>query len=178
MITFAEVSESGKISHLRVMVRGLQCPQNAARARNFKIFTFFAWPLCPNSLRQRLETDFILHPTGPASERPDAFEGDPLNFGPRPPWAAHPKKVFPHFLKNLSVRGQFFDCAIREPRGPSGIKFRQLYLGPFSQKKNSEISPKIVILSSYKNFPRAKKVVAMRVEKMHTLWSIIDPQEN
>ena len=39
-ITFAVVSESGKTSHLGVMVRGLQCPQNAPRSRNFKIFTF------------------------------------------------------------------------------------------------------------------------------------------
>ena len=40
-ITFAVVSESGKISQLGVMVLGLQCPKNAPRSRNFKIFTFW-----------------------------------------------------------------------------------------------------------------------------------------
>ena len=50
-----------------VMVRGLQCPKNAPRSQNFKIFTF-ARPLCPNALCQQFRTDFILHPTGPCSD--------------------------------------------------------------------------------------------------------------
>jgi len=39
-----------KISHLRVKVRGLQRPQNASRAQNFKIFTF-SRALCAQMVR-------------------------------------------------------------------------------------------------------------------------------
>ena len=70
-------------------------PQKRPQKPKFQNFHLFARPLCPNALRQRLRTDFILHPTRPASERPYAFEGDPLNFGLRPPWAVHPQKSFP-----------------------------------------------------------------------------------
>jgi len=101
----------------------------------FQNFHFFARTLCQNALRQRLRTGFVLHPTGPASERPYAFKGGPLNFGPRPPLGGPPPKFFPKFPKNLRGGGQFFECAIRGPQGQLGIKFRQLYLGPLSQKK-------------------------------------------
>jgi len=139
------------------MVRGLQRPQNAPRARNFKIFPFFAWPLCQNALRQRLRTDFILHPTGPASERPYAFEGDPLNFGPRPPWAADPKKFFFKFSKILTVEGQFFECAKRGPQGPPGIKFWQLYHGPFPQEKIQKFRRKSMISRVTRKIEEIKK---------------------
>jgi len=93
-ITFAVVSESGETSQLGVMVRGLQCPPKRSQSTKFQNFQFFAWPLCQNALSQRFRTGFILHPTAPASERPYQFEGGPLTFGPRPPWAAHPQKSF------------------------------------------------------------------------------------
>ena len=100
-ITFAVISESGKISHLRVEVRGLQCPQKRSQKPKFQHFHLFAQPLCQNALRQRLRTDFILYVTGAASERPYAFECGPLNFGHRPPWAAQPQKSFvPIFQKS------------------------------------------------------------------------------
>jgi len=74
---------------------GATAPPKRSQSTKFQNFHFFARPLCQNALRQRLRSGFILHPTGPASERPYAFEGGPLNFGPRPPWAANPQKSFP-----------------------------------------------------------------------------------
>jgi len=97
------------------MVWGATVPPKRSQSTKFQNFHFFARPLCQNALRQRLRTSFILHPTAPASERLYAFEGGPLNFGLRPPWAAHPKKVFPKFFKNLREGGQFFECVIRGP---------------------------------------------------------------
>jgi len=51
-----------------------------------------------------------------------------------------------------------------------------LYLGPLPQNFFFEISPKIDFLSSYKNFARAKKVVAMRAEAPHK-WSKVQPDQ-
>ena len=59
---------------------GATAPPKRSQSTKFQNFHFFARPLCQNALRQRLRTGFILHPTGPASERPCAFEGGPLNF--------------------------------------------------------------------------------------------------
>jgi len=73
---------------------GATVPPKRSQSTKFQNFHFFARPLCLNDLRQQLRTGFILHPTGPASERPYAFEGRPLNFGPRPFWAAQPQKSF------------------------------------------------------------------------------------
>jgi len=55
---------------------------------------------------EKKKKKFILYLTGPASERPYTVEGDPLNFGPRLPWEAHPKNVFPKFPKILRGGGQ------------------------------------------------------------------------
>jgi len=112
-LTFAVLSQYGKISHLGVGVRGLQCPKNAIRARNFKIFTF-SRGFCGQTVRPSapVPTSFCTT-VGPLLIPPTA-----LNFGPRPPWADHPQKVFPQFFKNLRGGGQFFECAKRGPPVP------------------------------------------------------------
>ena len=93
---------------------------------------------------------------------------------PGPPGSATPKKVFPHFLKNLRGRGQFFDCAIRGPPRPVRDKILATVPRPTFPEKNSEFSHKIDFLSSYKNFPLAKKVVAMRADALYK-WAKVQP---
>ena len=108
-------------------------PPKRSQSTKFQNFHFFERPLCPNALRQRFRTDFILHPTGLASERPYQFKGSPLNFGPlgSPP----PKKFFQNFSKILEVGASFSSALYGDPQGLSGIKFRQLYLSLLPQKK-------------------------------------------
>jgi len=130
-------------------------PPKRSQKPKFQNFHFFARPLCQNASRQRLRTDFILHPTGPASQRPYAFEGGPLNFGP--PRRFTPKKFFPNFPKIIGAAVSFSSALHEDPQGPSGIKFRQLYLGLLPRKKNSEISPKIDDFSSYAKIPIQEK---------------------
>ena len=46
-----------------------------------------------------------------------------LNFGPRPPWAAHPQKsFFPNFPKILGNGASFSSALYGDPQGPPGIK--------------------------------------------------------
>jgi len=137
-------------------------PPKRSQSTKFQNFHFFARPLCQNASQQRLRTGFILHPTGPASERPYAFEGGLLNFGPRPPGRPTPQKVFPKFRKNLRGGGQFFECAKRGPPRAVRDKILATVPWPIFAEKNSEFSPKIDFLSSYENVAHAKKVVAMR----------------
>ena len=132
-------------------------PPKRSQSTKFQNFHFFARPLCQKALRQRLRAGFILHPTGPASERPYAFEGGPLYFGPRPPWAAHPQKSFPQISKKILGDGASFLSALHgDPQGTSGIKFWQLYLGPFWQEKIPKFRRKSTIsrVTRISNLPK------------------------
>jgi len=74
------------------------------------------------------------------------------------------------------VGGSKFSSALYgDPQGPSGIKFWQLYLGPFLIKKNSEILTKIDDFSSYVKVAKLKKVVYMRADAPHK-WSKVQPR--
>ena len=76
----------------------------------------------------------------------------PFKFRLQAPWAAHPQKKFSQNFEKILGDGASFSSALHgDPQGTSGIKFWQLYLGPFWQEKNSEISPKIDDFSGYKN---------------------------
>jgi len=144
------------------MVRELQCPQNASRSQNFKIFTF-SRDYCGQTVRERATAvalfctivSLLLIP-------PRHFGATPKILPPGPPGRETPKKVFPNFLKNVRGRGQFFDCALRGPPRPVRDNISATVPWPTSTEKNSEISPKIDFLSSYKIFAHAKKVVPMR----------------
>jgi len=46
-----------------------------------------------------------------------------------------PKKFFPNFPKILGVEASFSSALYGDPQGPSGIQFRQLYLGLLPRKK-------------------------------------------
>jgi len=144
------------------MVRGLQCPQNASRSQNFKIFTF-SRGYCGQTVRLGASV-LALFCTymGPLVIEPNRFGATPKILPPGPPGRATPKKVFPNFLKNFRGWGQFLDCAIRGPPRPIGDKILATVPRPTFPEKNSEFSPIIDFLSSYKNFPLAKKIVAMR----------------
>jgi len=91
-ITFAVVSEPGKISHLGVKFRGLQCPKKAPRSQNFKIFTVSARLLWPKGRHGASLVPLFCTTMG----------GRARNL----------RKSFPFSLKNLRGRGQFFDCAV------------------------------------------------------------------
>jgi len=138
------------------MVRGLQCPQNASRSQNFKIFTFLRG-YCGQTVRRVASMLASFCTTmGPLVIPHTHSEATPKILLPGPPGRATPKKVCPNFLKNLRVRGQFFGCAIRGPPRPVRDKILETVLRPTFPEKNSEISPKIDFLSSYENFPLAK----------------------
>ena len=153
------------------MVRGLQCPQNALRARNFKIFTF-SRDYCGQTVRHRATTVALFCTTvGLLLIFPRNFGATPKIL---PPGRATSQKVFPHFLKNLRGRGQFFDCAIRGPPRPVRDKILATVPRPTFPEKNPEFSPIIDFLSSYKNFPLAKKIVAMRPGALYK-WAKVQP---
>ena len=137
-------------------------PQKGSQKPKFQNFHFFVRPLCQNALRQRLSAGVILHLTGSAINSPYRVWGDPLNFGPRPPWAATPKKVFPKFRKNLRGGGQFLECAKRGP--PRAIRYKILATVPWPifAEKNSEISTKIDDFSSYAKISIQKNVHDVR----------------
>ena len=87
------------------------------------------------------------------------------------------QKVFPNFLKNLMGRGQFFDFAIRGPPRPVRDKILATVPRPtFSEKKN--FSPKIDFLSSYENFPLAKRVYKMCAGAGYKWTKIQSPRFN
>jgi len=143
------------------MVRGLQCPQNASRSQNFKIFTF-SRGYCGQTVRHRATIVALFCTTvGLLLTSPKHFGATPKILPPGPPGRATPKKVFPNFQKNLRDRGQFFDCAIRGPPRPVGDKILATVPRPTLPEKNPEFSPKIDFLSSYENFPLAKRVYKM-----------------
>ena len=138
------------------MVRGLQCPQNASRSQNFKIFTF-SRDYCGQTVWHRATIVALFCTTlGLLPILWRHFGATPKILPPGPLGRATPKKVFPHFLKNLRVRGQFFDCAIRGPPRPVRDKILATVPRPTFPEKNPEFSPKIDFLSSYENFPLAK----------------------
>jgi len=62
----------------------------------------------------------------------------------------------------LGEVAEFPSALYGDHKGPSGIKFWQLYLGPFSREKNSEILKKIDDFSRYVEVAKLKKVVDMR----------------
>ena len=138
------------------MVRGLQCPQNASRSQNFKIFTFLRG-YCGQTVRHgALAAALFCTSMGPLVIPPTPFGSTPKILPPGPPGRATPKKVFPNFLKNLRGQGQFFDCAIRGPPRAVRDKILATVPRPTFSEKNSEFSPIIDFFSSYKNFPLAK----------------------
>jgi len=73
-------------------------------------------------------------PRGPFVSAPTQWRG-PLKFWPQALWVAHPQNVFPNDSKFLGVGASFSSTLYGDPKGPSGIKFWQLHLGPFPQKK-------------------------------------------
>ena len=81
------------------------------------------------------------------------FGATPKILPPGPPGRATPKKVFPHFLKNLRGRGQFFDCAIRGPPRPVRDKILATVPRPTFPEKNSEFSPKIDFFVDLQKLP-------------------------
>ena len=114
---------------------GATVPQKRSQKPIFQNFHFFARFLWPNGQTQCSNADLILYNQGPAINSPYRVRGDPLNFDPRLPWAAHPQKHFPKFSKILEDGSKFSSALYGDPQGPLGIKFRQLYLGPLPQKK-------------------------------------------
>jgi len=117
------------------MVRGLQCPQNAVRARNFKIFTFSrgycAKTLCVSGSKLAI----FCTPRG-LLVTPLRIWGRPLKFWPQAPLGGQPPKKFsPNFVKILGVGASFSSALNGDAQGPLGVKFWQLYLGPLPQKK-------------------------------------------
>ena len=156
------------------MVRGLRCPQNASRSQNFKIFTFLRG-YCGQTVRPGASAVALFCTTmGPLLIAYTHFGVTPNILPPGALGRATPKKVFPHFLKNLRGRGQFFDCAIRGPPRPVRDKILATVPRPTFPEKNSEISHKIDFLSSYKNFPLAKKFKAMRTDALYK-WAKVQP---
>ena len=73
-----------------------------------------------------------------------------------------PPKTFPQIFKNLRGWVQIFECVIRGPPRPSGIKLRQLYFGPFPHIF-FEILQKIDDFSNYAKIPIAKTSHLMRL---------------
>jgi len=154
------------------MVRGLQCPQNAPRSQNFKIFTFLRGYCGQTVILGASAVASFCTSVGPLLMPSTRFGATPKILPPGPPGRVTPKKVFPHFLKNLKGRGQFFDCAIRGPPRPVRDKILATVPWPTFPEKNSEISRKIDFLSSYKNFPLAKKIVAIRADAVYK-WTVV-----
>ena len=131
-----------------------------------------AWPsgfhchsLSLAPVKSRLVLPFLYRFT--RYKRPHAFQGGPLNFGPKPPWAAHSKKVFPQFFKNLRGGVQVFVCAIRGPQRPVRDKILATVSWPFFAGKKSEILTKIDDFSSYEEVAKPKNIWAMRAYAAH-----------
>ena len=90
-------------------------------------------------IRDRLRAGFILHPTGPASERPYAFEGGPLNFGPRPPWG---QKCFSPIFKKILGEGSKFSSALYgDPKARQGQNFGNCTSAHFRYADDFSYSP-------------------------------------
>jgi len=109
-----------------VQVRGLRHSKGAPRTQKLKMFTFSrshcAKVLCVGSSRSVYFAPF--------SDCLCQFWGNPKFC---------PQKRFPKFPKFLGVGMHFLIALNGDPQGPPGTKTWQLYLGPFLQKKNSEI---------------------------------------
>jgi len=96
-ITLAVVSEPGKISHLGVKFRGLQCPKKAPRSQNFKIFTVSARLLWPKGRHGASLVPLFCTTMGPLVISPSRFGVIPKILPPEPPGHATSEKVS-HFL--------------------------------------------------------------------------------
>jgi len=157
------------------MVRGLQCPKNASRSQNFKIFIFLHG-YCGQTVRRGTSLMALFFTTmGLRVITQTRFRATPKILTPG---RATPESFFPHFLKNLRGRGQFFDCAIRGRLRPVRDKILATVPWPTFPEKNSKFSPKIDFLSSYKNFPLAKIDYNMRADARYTWTRAYSPRFN
>ena len=137
-----------KICNNVVVVRGLQCPKNAPRSQNFKIFTILRGYCAQTLYASSSEPISFCTPRGPLVIPSMQLRAAPKILAPGPPWAAHTQKSFPQIFQKSSGWGPNFRARYTGTPRPTRDKILATVPRPTSSEKNYEISLKIDNFSS------------------------------